>query len=781
MKHRTTSFFSFSRKKILWFLAIFMLSGVVLQGNVGLIQETHAQTANWPVQKSTATTITNSSDQSLDTISMIDIILKMVYVLLWPLLVLAGWSLDNTLVYGSFFHLDAPLWKFWNMMKNFANFTLWFLVLFAIIKSIFSNSWAGSTDKDNTPLNIIKKTLIAGVLIQASWFLTSALIDVSTVATYAVGGLPLNVIKNTDIWSQKILSVNAKLDLNKFSNPTIKGKNFEVSYGAGKYNLSSCAMSNNGEPSSSAKYIVGRTTTDGTEPGYCVLFGNTVVPFDEIGLHTAYFALFGWSTETDYTLFIQNAGVHLNDWVLTERNDKWYIVDITSAKFASAKATGKTWLDTTAATTLSDVVNKSKWFVWVLATMYSSLLNFSQISDTSITSLGAVSGEVIIKAAIAVALLIPLIALTVVLIMRVGFLRLVIAISPFLILNEVFKIDAIKKWLDKIGLSLTNIVSVIFAPVITVFALSISLVFLSTLIKSFTPATPTTGTTINTALSPDIQQVPTDKADTQKVVVLKLFGLEFQNFTRWGSLDRFSWLIVNLVAVGLLRAVLFAAIRANSLGEKFAKPIQEFWQNMMGTLPIVPLPGGENVGVMSGASVLSNAPDRWLSTINNEQEAKARSIIEWTPTTTSTAPSPEQYTKIATGLASNSKLDLTSVNEGRKEDAHITETNFLNNNDYISGVANAIEDSESKLKDEEKNTAYSALWKLWWGEFEKKVKDSEMDDVAIATALNSNQVTKTYAATITELTSKKGKFKIAPNTDNDTKTKKPYLVTSLGK
>jgi len=64
-------------------------------------------------------------------------LLKIIYLLLWPLLVVAGLSLDNTMVYASIFHLDAPLWKFWNMMKNFANFTLGFMVLFAIIKNFF--------------------------------------------------------------------------------------------------------------------------------------------------------------------------------------------------------------------------------------------------------------------------------------------------------------------------------------------------------------------------------------------------------------------------------------------------------------------------------------------------------------------------------------------------------------------------------------------------------------------------------------------------------------------
>ena len=55
---------------------------------------------------------------------ILDMVLKIIYLLLRPLLVVAGLALDNTLVYASVFHLDAPLWKFWNMMKNFANFTL---------------------------------------------------------------------------------------------------------------------------------------------------------------------------------------------------------------------------------------------------------------------------------------------------------------------------------------------------------------------------------------------------------------------------------------------------------------------------------------------------------------------------------------------------------------------------------------------------------------------------------------------------------------------------------
>jgi hypothetical protein len=74
--------------------------------------------------------------------------------------------------------------------------------------------------------------LIAGVLIQASWFLMAALIDVSTVATYAVGGLPLTIMQNTDLGSKKILAVHSELDMSKFKNITAQdnGDYFKVRY-----------------------------------------------------------------------------------------------------------------------------------------------------------------------------------------------------------------------------------------------------------------------------------------------------------------------------------------------------------------------------------------------------------------------------------------------------------------------------------------------------------------------------------------------------------------------
>jgi len=72
--------------------------------------------------------------------------------------------MTNDFVYGAFIHMDIYLWKIRNIMKNFANFALAGLVLFSIIKSL-----AGKEALDVK--KVITNTLVAGILIQASWFL----------------------------------------------------------------------------------------------------------------------------------------------------------------------------------------------------------------------------------------------------------------------------------------------------------------------------------------------------------------------------------------------------------------------------------------------------------------------------------------------------------------------------------------------------------------------------------------------------------------------------------
>ena len=85
----------------------------------------------------------------------LNLIMNAIYVFLWPVLIIAGKSLDNSLIYAEFLGLDAPLRTSWNITKNFANFTLGFLVLWEIIKNIFAVG-----DKGKAAFGVIKKALI---------------------------------------------------------------------------------------------------------------------------------------------------------------------------------------------------------------------------------------------------------------------------------------------------------------------------------------------------------------------------------------------------------------------------------------------------------------------------------------------------------------------------------------------------------------------------------------------------------------------------------------------
>lgn len=123
----------------------------------------------------------------------------------WALFaILAGKLMSNDLIYWWFMHLDIFLWKIRNIMKNFANYTLWLFFLYMIIKSIISNDWWS---------DLIKKKLVwfvlAWILIQASRFIIWALVDISTISVTAVWAIPWQILQS-DLWLQtKLVYMNA--------------------------------------------------------------------------------------------------------------------------------------------------------------------------------------------------------------------------------------------------------------------------------------------------------------------------------------------------------------------------------------------------------------------------------------------------------------------------------------------------------------------------------------------------------------------------------------------
>ena len=667
-------------KHILWVIVIMWCSWFFLNGYVG-IGEVNAQLLNqwanwmvggvpenivnpsdgnqWSQTSNTNYTITpassSSTSSSIDTMGLwqiMDMILKIIYLLLWPLLVLAGLALDNTLVYASIFHLDAPLWKFWNMMKNFANFALWFMVLFAIIKSILTNSGEWSLKDEKSPLGIIKTTLIAGILIQASRFLLAAVVDISTIATYAVGGLPLSVLKNTQLWTQKILSVNSAIDFNNFDVLNPQGEGFKVRYSTVYKNkdikISPCKIAEWSSGTTTISYVVGRTlwwpeyeNTAGLTPDYqwynvCVINGSQLVMRKEQELMDA--IQWDWmnltqntstTTTPDYTTKEGNKVFLQTLTNFTGRVNKPYIINYAVRLWSGSQEWLTKWdefFSGSMAMTISDLIKKSKGFVGPLVTIYSSLLDFAQLTDTSVTSIGETSWVFIIKSLVAIALFFPLLALAVVLIARIGVLWLYIVASPFIVIKSTFKLklgESLDKYLD-----INNVLGIVFAPVVTVAALSISLIFMTALVSGFSSNTSSQDIANNMGIQ-KIEAISTPKTDYDAINVMGVAQMEFTKLPWWEWLDRFSWFMVNLFAIGLMWMIVFAAIKANILGEKIGQKIQDFWQNTFRTLPILPIgPDGAGVGIGSAASVVKRLPDTWIQNRENNQEAKVRDWID---------------------------------------------------------------------------------------------------------------------------------------------------------
>ena len=121
---------------------------------------------------------------------------------LWVLFAkVAGTFLTNKWVYGEVFWFDALLWKYWNLMKNIANFWLWFYFVYVIFKWLIKQ-WKEDITKNLK--KIIIWILVAGVWIQSSWFFTATIIDISTITLSAAGAFPSQVISDNPYIGTKV-------------------------------------------------------------------------------------------------------------------------------------------------------------------------------------------------------------------------------------------------------------------------------------------------------------------------------------------------------------------------------------------------------------------------------------------------------------------------------------------------------------------------------------------------------------------------------------------------
>lgn len=69
------------------------------------------------------------TEQLISWNNFLQVLSSIAYVILRPLIALAGLLMDNQLIYGSFMHLDTALWKIWQIVRTFANYALGLIFL----------------------------------------------------------------------------------------------------------------------------------------------------------------------------------------------------------------------------------------------------------------------------------------------------------------------------------------------------------------------------------------------------------------------------------------------------------------------------------------------------------------------------------------------------------------------------------------------------------------------------------------------------------------------------
>ena len=104
--------------------------------------------------------------------------------------VVAGKLMTNDFVYGEFINLTTILWQLWQAMRVFAYLVLGFVFIGMILRFFIKQ------EEPSKLGDALKKTFIAGILIQMSWFLLALLIDLSLVLTAAVSAVPLQVMQD---------------------------------------------------------------------------------------------------------------------------------------------------------------------------------------------------------------------------------------------------------------------------------------------------------------------------------------------------------------------------------------------------------------------------------------------------------------------------------------------------------------------------------------------------------------------------------------------------------
>lgn len=121
--------------------------------------------------------------------------------------------MTNNMVYWEFMWFDVSLWKIWQISRSFCNYALAVIFLYNILKYILNPDWDVKSVK-----TIITQILWASVLIQASWFIMMALVDLSTIWLATVSSFPSQVISSSESIKNNMITSLKKNEVLKHYN-----------------------------------------------------------------------------------------------------------------------------------------------------------------------------------------------------------------------------------------------------------------------------------------------------------------------------------------------------------------------------------------------------------------------------------------------------------------------------------------------------------------------------------------------------------------------------------
>ena len=585
------------RYNIVWFLCWWLM----------FIWGVHAQTTTPDNTTTAATSCITTSDYTkeecktqrvktiLDRSNILDTLLKWMYLLLWPVLMIAGFALDNKLIFGESLWLDTYLRKFWTIMVIVSYVILWVSILRQIGSQLYKDP-SKITEKIKW---LAKNTIIAAILIPMSYWIIQQLVSISTILVFMVWALPLNV--NTISWESKCPDENtATSNINNATSKKNDALCTPILQVHTRFNLAE-SIQNKRET-----MVIYSTTKDWIMTLYfqCPVTNN-VIKKDSLTEMTEFkwwFVDFKKAipnmivTPDGKPAVIWNNVKITGDYCAIKANQLIQVnndIDMTQFGYTDALEKWAEYLQKASQIKVETILDKTKSSIWPLYAIYASILDFGSITTTQQNpSPYAQLIELLMKTFHAIMLFIPLLWLCIVLMVRVWYIWVFIAFSPLIVLyNTIFKPadwkDSVKTFdiLWEMNLDWIEMVKLIMQPAIVMFAVSLWLILIATLKQTLT-------------IDPDainylsfwVKQ--TTLPQYTCFTFLEIQTICMQGAQTWYGLsmlsDFFNRWVLQIFWIFTLWALFFAALKSNKLTEKVAKSIETISKNYIWQVPVIP-------------------------------------------------------------------------------------------------------------------------------------------------------------------------------------------------